>query len=150
MITHEISRATPEDLPEIIAIEQLCFSDPWSSNSLLDEINLPRSCCLVIRENQAMVGYAMLRQILNEGHIMNIAIHPEYQNHGIGTLLMGELLKQADTNGIVSIFLEVRISNKPAVQMYQKLGFELISTRKNYYTHPCEDALVMVRETSLS
>jgi ribosomal-protein-alanine N-acetyltransferase len=88
----------------------------------------------------------MARQVLDEGQLLDLATHPQCRRKGLSGILMNELLRKLRDNSCLVIYLEVRASNEPAISLYKKYGFETISTRKDYYKKPVEDALIMKLE----
>jgi ribosomal-protein-alanine N-acetyltransferase len=133
-----------EDLPEVLAIEKASFQTPWSADLFSAEIRKPISVVRVVKKNGRVVGYLCSNIVLDEGHILNLAVHPEFRRHGIASRLIGEMLDIMAESSCRSVFLEVRISNEEARKMYEKFGFGLLATRRNYYVSPVEDAVVMV------
>lgn len=141
---NNIRRMVIEDLDEIMALEELCFSVPWSRESFESEIqkNNLAHYFIIEREN-SIVGYGGVWYIMDEGHITNVAIHPEYRKLGLGKLLVHEMIIQAKLSDINYLTLEVRVSNMPAITLYERIGFEKAGTRPKYYTDNQEDALIM-------
>jgi ribosomal-protein-alanine N-acetyltransferase len=132
------------DLPEVLAIETASFKTPWSETLFYNEIFKAISVSRVAKINGKVVGYLSANIIIDEGHILNLAVHPEYRGLGIASCMIKEMLEIMKASNCRSVFLEVRISNKEARKMYEKFGFCLLGTRKNYYISPVEDAVVMV------
>jgi len=145
MIT--ISHAMPNHSTEIYTIEKESFADPWSHEAIKDEIFNNDSVCLVAIANDMVVGYVSMRHIIDEGHINNIAVAPNYRGMGIASMLMEALLFEADWRGIVATTLEVRVSNHAAISLYDKHGFVIEGYRKYYYSSPTEDAAIMWRRS---
>ena len=140
----EIVRAGAEHIDDIVTLENLSFSIPWSRNSITDEF-LHNSVAIyfVALSNGRAIAYAGMWHIIDEGHITNIAVHPEYRSSGVGSLLMETLLREAKSREILALTLEVRKSNENARALYRKYGFEDGGSRKEYYTDDREDALIM-------
>lgn len=142
-----IRKMTEADLPEICAIEQETFSDPWSEedfrNSLLDEKN----GYLVAVIDGAVVGYCGCWGIAGEGDIYNVAVKKEFRRQHIGEMLLKTLIKTSVELGITAFTLEVRASNTPAINLYESLGFEPAGLRKDFYSKPNEDAVIMWMKT---
>ena len=136
-------------VPQIAKIEQLCFNDPWSENSIASELNNRLSLWLVAVEDECVIGYVGSQTVIGETDMMNIAVHPDYRKKGIGTALILELIDALKTRGSHSLMLEVRSSNSSAISVYKNLGFLEVGRRKNYYRNPKEDALIMRKEWSL-
>lgn len=140
----EIRPMTEADLDEVLEIEQVSFPTPWSRSSYASELQQNSlSLYLVVLQEGRLVGYAGMWIIIDEGHITNVAVHPEYRNRGLGCLLMRELIDLAVQNRVTAITLEVRPSNRSAQGLYRKLGFIPNGLRKGYYTDTGEDAIVM-------
>ncbi|MBO5868372.1 MAG: ribosomal protein S18-alanine N-acetyltransferase [Oscillospiraceae bacterium] len=132
-----------EHVAQIAELEKLCFSDPWSINSITYELTNPLSLWLVAVEDSTVIGYIGSQTVLGETDMMNVAVHPEYRKQGIGTGLIQELLSRLKDFGVYCLTLEVRVSNTQAITLYDKLGFVQTGKRPNYYSHPKEDALIM-------
>ena len=133
-----------EDLPEVLAIETNSFKTPWSENLFRNEIFKDISVTRVAKIEGKVVGYICANVVIDEGHILNLAVHQECRGLGIASCMIKEALDMMSDNNCGSIFLEVRVSNAQARKMYEKFGFDLLATRKNYYISPVEDAVVMV------
>jgi len=133
-----------EDLPEIVGIENASFKTPWSETLFYNEICKTIAVSRVARIDGKVVGYLCGNVILDEGHILNLAVHPEFRRLGIASSLIKEMIDIMRDRDCRSVFLEVRISNEQARIMYEKFGFTLLGTRKNYYILPVEDAVIMV------
>jgi ribosomal-protein-alanine N-acetyltransferase len=133
-----------EDLKAVLAIEHLSFSLPWSLESFIAELkdnDYARYFCLIVDGH--VVGYMGLWDILNEGHITNIAVSPEYRCRGLGKFLINSVMRNMSGKGMKRMTLEVRISNLAARQLYERLGFVIVGVRKGYYSDNREDALIM-------
>lgn len=138
--------AVPADLPAILAIEQAVFGDPWGASSFESEFDDPYGWFTVAEDaDGALVGYAMCRFISGEGEVMNIAVVPGWRGRGLGARLLDAGLAAAAAAGCEAMWLEVRVSNTAARRLYDSRGFELVGTRRRYYRHPVEDALVLRR-----
>lgn len=132
-----------KDLDSIIDLEHKCFSLPWTKGMFMDELANPNALYLVLEFEDRICGYAGMWQILNEGHITNVAVHPDYQRRGFGRLLIKSLIRYARENGIEALTLEVRVSNLPAISLYESMGFMVEGRRKRYYSDNKEDAYIM-------
>ena len=130
----------------IAQLEKLCFSDPWSEKSIGSELNNRLSYWLVAMEGDALVGYVGSQSVLAESDMMNIAVHPEHRRKGIAEALVLALVAGLSEKGNHSLMLEVRVSNDPAIALYEKLGFVQVGRRPNYYRNPKEDALILRKE----
>jgi ribosomal-protein-alanine N-acetyltransferase len=136
----------PTDIPEVVNIERTIFTTPWSETSFLQEINNLYSIKKVAVLNNTTIGYVCANHILNESHILNLAVHPEFRRCGIATKLVKEVLKELKEKGCDFVYLEVRGSNLSAKKFYEKLGFIIVALRKDYYILPREDAIILVLE----
>lgn len=131
---------------QVAALEKLCFSDPWSENSVASELNNKLSMWLVAEENGTVAGYIGSQTVCNETDMMNVAVHPDCRRQGIAESLILALMQKLQEVGSTCLTLEVRASNLPAIALYSKLGFSEIGRRKNYYRNPKEDALILRKE----
>jgi ribosomal-protein-alanine N-acetyltransferase len=141
-----IRRMREEDLPQVRTIEIGSFSNPWSENTFRGEIqntSVSFPLVVVLKPGERVIGYIIFWHIREDVQINNLAVHPEFRGRGIGEALMRHIIDRVKKNGATFITLEVRPSNTAAVTLYQKLGFEILGTRKNYYTNPDEDAYLM-------
>jgi ribosomal-protein-alanine N-acetyltransferase len=132
------------DLAEVVEIERTSCTLPWSESLFFNEIQNPRSVPRVARKEGRVAGYLCANQILDEGHILNLAVHPELRRTGIASALITDMIDRLRGEGCRFIFLEVRDSNKEAKEIYEQFNFKVIGIRKNYYVSPVEDAVVMV------
>ncbi|MBP7310837.1 MAG: ribosomal protein S18-alanine N-acetyltransferase [Candidatus Cloacimonetes bacterium] len=131
-----------DDFPRIISIEQQAFVDPWPSEAFTDFL-LPWSYSLF--HAGELVGYVFYSGVDDEMVIINFAIQPSCHHQGWGDYLLRETMNLMIETGVRHFFLDVRASNVPARRLYQKNGFSDLGIRKNYYRHPEEDAIVMVK-----
>lgn len=137
--------ATIDDAKGIYGVEEESFSVPWSMKSILSDLaNTDVTLYYVLAgEDGSIEGYAGLWYVVDEGQITNIALKKAYRGKGYGELLLRVLMEKAWDVGCASIFLEVRVSNVQALGLYRKLGYKVVSVRKEYYSDPTEDAYVM-------
>lgn len=139
-----LCKATKQHIGEIFNINELSFSAPWSIESIKKEItNNPHALYIVAIKNNMVLGYCGIWIILDEGHITNIAIHPNYRHLGIASLILSTLIEESKNRGAYSITLEVRKSNLAAQNLYGKFDFIEEGCRKNYYSDNLEDAIIM-------
>ncbi len=132
------------DLPEVIAIENRCYSTPWTANSFRYELANERAILKVAVLHDRIVGYVCIRTILDETHLLNISVMPEFRRTGIASMLMFNILQVLrQLNPSTKLVLEVRESNAAAAGLYKKFGFHVTGRRKGYYKKPDEDAIVM-------
>lgn len=139
----EITGMTAAHVAQVAALEKVCFSDPWSQKSVASELENPLALWLVAMDGERLVGYVGSQTVLGEADMMNVAVDPEYRRQGVAGALVTALAQRLAQQGNVSLMLEVRASNVPAMALYQKLGFEQVGRRKDYYRNPKEDALIL-------
>lgn len=133
-------------IPQIAALERECFSTPWSENMLSDALFDPKASFIVAEDGEGgVLGYAGLQVVLDEGYIDNIAVDPNARRHGVADELLDVFCRFGAAN-LAFLTLEVRASNEPAIALYRKHGFEEVGRRKDYYTKPKEDAVIMTRD----
>lgn len=130
----------------ITELEKVCFSDPWSENSIRSELSNPLSLWVVAEDDGAVVGYVGSQSVLGWADMMNLAVEPAYRRRGVGEILVHELISRLKGNDVTCLTLEVRASNDPAIQLYHKLGFIEVGRRPGYYHNPREDALILRKE----
>lgn len=137
-----IREMTEEDIKEIAELEKECFSEPWSENSLRDELANETARFYALRDSEKLLGYIGANNICNEVYITNVAVNSKCRGKGYGKILVKHLIKQSEAERAFFITLEVRKSNENAIKLYEKCGFKLIGERKNFYSKPTEDALI--------
>ncbi len=138
-----IREMTEGDLTEVCEIEESTFSEPWSEEALRKALLNENNSYLITEINHKVVGYCGYWGIAGEGDIYNVAVKKEYRGQHIGYQMLSALLKRAQARGITSLTLEVRISNEAALRLYESLGFVRSGVRKDFYTKPKEDAVIM-------
>ncbi|MBE6623405.1 MAG: ribosomal-protein-alanine N-acetyltransferase [Ruminococcaceae bacterium] len=138
-----IKKAAPDDAYDLSLIETQCFSTPWSEKSLKEFINCDSSHVLTASVDDKTVGYIGMYYSFGEGDITNVAVMNNYRNMGIAKKLISELIELSKKTGISILRLEVRQSNIVAISLYKKFGFYEVGIRKNYYSHPKENAVLM-------
>ena len=138
-----VSFMEENDIDDILEISSLSFAISWSKDSYIQELTNPVAKYLVAKINNKVVGFVGTWVVLDESHITNIAVHPNYRNHGIASKLLEELIAHCKSFGCVAFTLEVRDSNKAAQSLYLKHGFENAGIRKSYYEDNKEDAILM-------
>lgn len=138
-----IRQMTEKDVPTVALIERDCFSEPWSEQGFLD--GMANSTVFLAAEDDRgnVVGYIGMYLMKPEGEITNVAVAKEVRGRGIGAALVAVMQQWAEEHGIERIVLEVRVSNAPAIHVYEKKGFITIGVRKNFYRLPTEDAGIM-------
>jgi len=138
-----IREATEEDLPQVLLIEQESFTPPWTYESFIYELLLESSFFRVAVIDDNVVGFYIIRRLIDEAEIINLAVSKSFRRSGIADELMQSIMDFASNNMIKTIFLEVRKSNYPAIALYRKYNFTPLGIRKDYYTEPIEDAITM-------
>lgn len=133
-----------KDIGQLAALERLCFSTPCGETALRLFLGTDAYAVLLCEEDVA-VAYGGLFWGVEEGQLLNLAVAPNARRKGYGKRILEALLAKAEDRGCVQMSLEVRVSNTAAIALYRRLGFETAGRRKNFYTHPTEDALVMLR-----
>ena len=139
-----IRRLTYADLPQVIAIERRAFPTPWSLAMFVLELSKPSGICLAAIRAGRIVGYLICSRYDTVWHVMNVAVDEAARRNGIATALLSHLFDEADRPG-EQYTLEVRVSNVPAIRMYESFGFRSAGKRRGYYHDNKEDALIMWR-----
>lgn len=138
-----IRNMTMDDTAALVAIENQCFSDPWSESMVKDLADSTWDEVWVLELDDTVIGYINYRFIAGEGELMRIAVLPEYRGHGYSRKLMDIMTEHASKAQVSDITLEVRAGNVPAIGLYKSYGFAEEAVRKGYYHNPTEDALIM-------
>lgn len=133
-----------DNIADVAECEKICFSCPWSKESLIDAYNNNTSFFVAV-EGDKVIGYIGINCILDEGYITNIAVLPESREKGVGTALINRVFSLASDLNLSFVSLEVRESNSKAINLYKNLGFKTEGKRKNFYNKPKEDALIMTK-----
>ena len=139
-----VNFANQNQIKDIAKLEKACFSCPCSENTLYDEMN-HGVYFFIAQQNGSVLGYLGISVILDEGYITNIAVFPEFRKKGIASKLLEFLFDFAKQKELSFVSLEVRESNMPAISLYKKFGFENEGFRKNFYTNPKENAIIMTK-----
>jgi ribosomal-protein-alanine N-acetyltransferase len=142
----EIRRLSIGDLNDIEEIEQRAYKTPWSRSMFASELAKGTSICLGAFEGDRLVGYVVNSRYVDAWHVMNVAVDPDYQRRGIATRLLERLFELTGGDDERGYTLEVRVSNRGAIELYERLGFERHGLRRGYYTDNREDALIMWRD----
>lgn len=132
------------DIEQIMEVETTSFKTPWSADAFMNElINNHFAYYIIAQIGQRIIGYCGVWIIIDEAHITNVAVHPDYRGNKIGENLMRHIITLSMSYGAKKMTLEVRVSNKIAQALYNKFGFEEHGIRKGYYTDNQEDAIIM-------
>jgi ribosomal-protein-alanine N-acetyltransferase len=143
----DIRRLTYADLPQLIAIERRAFPTPWSMAMFVLELSKPAGVCLAAMRGTEMLGYLVCSRYDTVWHIMNVAVDPDQRRNGIATAMLLDLFRRIDSRS-ARFTLEVRESNRPAIELYERYGFRAAGRRRRYYQDNGEDAVVMWRTQS--
>ena len=138
-----------EHVAQVAELEKLCFSTPWSENSIASELNNDLALWLVAEDEGTVVGYVGSQTVHPETDMMNVAVAPNRRREGIAEVLVDSLIVELKRICSECLTLEVRASNVPAISLYQKMGFREVGRRPNYYRNPREDALILRKEWTL-
>lgn len=167
-LTLTLTTPTPEQLPELVALDRQCLGGIWSLDGYQRELDSPNSELIIITvplspednpddhdnndhdhnseaRSEKIIGCGCFWEILEEAHITLLMIAPDYQGQGLGQLLLYQLLKAATLRDLERATLEVRASNQVALSLYQKFGFQALGRRKGYYQQTGEDAIILWR-----
>ena len=141
-----IRRMRESDLADVADLEQIIFSDAWSSQAIKETYEQKQTLLLVAYEDKELIGYLILYYVLEEGEIAKIAVKQEKRRQGVGARMLLELEDLCEDNGITKLMLDVRESNENAISFYKGYGFQEDGIRKNFYTDPAEDGILMSRK----
>lgn len=142
--TLSIRTMRENDLDQILELEHKCFTLPWTKEAFYNELHHNQfATYFVLEEDEKIVGYCGTWIVIDEAHITNIAVLPEYRGKGLGEKLLKNMIDHCKEKGIETMTLEVRVSNIAAQSLYKKFGFQEGAMRKNYYSDNQEDAIVM-------
>ncbi|MDX9788117.1 MAG: ribosomal protein S18-alanine N-acetyltransferase [Desulfobacterales bacterium] len=139
------------DIDQVLDIERICFKKPWNRISFLAGLSSAWSICYVAKaannlERGGIIAYICAQLVIDELSILKIAVTPGWRRQGVGNALLERSITTAFTNGAATAFLEVRPSNLEAMAFYQKIDFQIVGKRPNYYPETGEDALVMAKQ----
>ena len=132
------------DLPGVLAIEQISFSNPYSKEHFLNELYKKHTLLKVAISEEQVIGYICADYENHEAQILNLAIDPDFRRRGAATILMTHAMRKLKKEGCVFVYLVVRASNTGAQKFYERFGFTVEALRKKYYSDPVEDALQMM------
>ena len=139
-----LMKMLPRHVDGVKELLDVCFGESaWSRESIVAQLDKDVSYCAVAMDEERVVGYIAYEVVVDEGSLIELAVLPEYRRRGIGRELVELMLTSCD--GVQTVCLEVRASNTSAIALYEAVGFRAISVRRNYYDHPAEDAVIMVK-----
>ncbi|KAB2314098.1 ribosomal-protein-alanine N-acetyltransferase [Betaproteobacteria bacterium SCN2] len=143
-LVHNIRTMRDADIPAVLLVEKDSYEFPWSAGNFIDSIHAGYHAW-VYEVGGEIIGHAVLTRVLDEAHLLNITIAPGWRRQGLGRVLLGHAMDFARQQLVRTLYLEVRPSNRPAIELYEKTGFEAFALRKGYYParEGREDALVM-------
>lgn len=145
LMTVKIAPMTQDDVASIALLEKECFSEPWSENGIRSELNNPSARFFTAKILGETAGYAGMHTVLDECYIANVAVRSDFRRRGIADALLERAEETAKNEGCAFISLEVRVSNIPAIRLYEKNGYVSQGERKNFYRDPVENALIMTK-----
>lgn len=141
----KIEKMQISHIGRVSEIEKMCFSHPWSRQSLESELANDTSVFFAATENNDVIGYIGASAVLDEGYIFNIAVDENHRCKGVGSALVDTLVTYGKKNNLSFLTLEVRQSNISAMSLYSKFGFIKVGERKDYYSQPKENAILMTK-----
>lgn len=142
----EIQFMNESHVAQVAELEKLCFSAPWSENSIRYELTNPLSLWFVAVDGEKLLGYIGSQTVMDEADMMNVAVDPAARRRGIALRLVQALVQALAAKQVRALTLEVRAGNEPAKALYEQLGFLQVGRRPNYYRNPKEDALILRKE----
>lgn len=134
------------DVPEVVALEQSVYPYPWTEKNFVDSLNSNYEAWVLRERSGELLGYFLVMAIVDEAHLLNVAVSASRQKQGLGRFLLNQAVACARGLGMESMLLEVRPSNTRALEIYERYGFQQIGRRKGYYPaggQQREDAIVM-------
>ena len=140
----QIVKFCDHHLDDIVALEKECFSAPWTKAMFTEEIHAKFARYFVAEKDGRAIGYMGMHSLSGEGHITNVAVHPDYRRSGVAKALISKFFDIAKDENLEFMTLEVRASNAPAIALYESFGFGLVGVRKNYYENT-EDAHLLTK-----
>ncbi len=142
-LPYECRKMTTDDIERILALERICFSLPWTRGAFEDDLANELAEYYVLVDNNEIIGYCGMWIVIDEAHITNVCIAPEYRRRQLAKNLMKYMMGKALLRGAEMMTLEVRVGNTAAKQLYESLGFREYGIRKGYYSDNNEDALIL-------
>ena len=141
----KIVRMNENNIHSVKQIEDECFSNPWSFESLNAELSKVGACFYVAEDDEEAMGYIGFNMVLDEGYIANLAVKEKYRRKGVANALLQKVVDTAKENNLAFVSLEVREGNIPAINLYNKFGFTKQGVRKNFYRNPTENGLILTK-----
>jgi len=150
---YAVEIAQPEDIDALVTLERRCYTHPWTVRGFRDAFRRGERGSVVVARTvpgtdpeRGILGYCVIETVADEVHIHNLAVRPEMRQGGVGRRLLEIGLSMGERRGARTALLEVRESNEPAIELYRSLGFVAVGTRRNYYSQPQEDALLLRKD----
>lgn len=138
-----IRNMTLNDLDAVAEVASGCFLQPWQRSDFEFSVNADYDIGLVAEREESVIGFCILRCSIPQADVIDVAVIPEARGAGVGTVMINRLIGEGIKCGVSEFILEVRLSNNPAIKLYENAGFKTIGIRKDYYSTPVEDALIM-------
>ena len=138
----EIIPMTAAHIAAVAELERACFADPWSEAGLTEELDNPPAVFRVAVEDGTVLGYVGMHHVLDEGFITNVAVSPAARRRGVARALLADLTAYGTAHSLYRITLEVRVSNTPAITLYEGMGYTRDGVRPGFYRDPTEDAAI--------
>lgn len=142
----KVRRALRTDVAAMCALERECFSSPWSEGAFLDSMKDAGALFFVCEEDGRTLGYAGGICVADECSVTNVAVSAEFRRRGVATALLDALESECAVRGVTDVFLEVRVSNDPAISAYEGRGYVRVGNRRGFYRLPPEDAYVYKKQ----
>lgn len=139
----KIRKMRKEDIEQVAELEREVFADAWSFQAILSAWEQKQTLLLSAFEDQELIGYVILYFVLEDGEIARIAVSEDHRRKGVASRMLREMKSLCKDNGIGKLLLDVRESNESAIAFYERHGFRRDGIRRNYYTKPSEDAILM-------
>ena len=148
MALHIWPMTSPDQIASVLAIEEASFTSPWTREMYLSELENRNVsfCYLASYDDGPAIGFCSFWRVLDELHINNLAVLPEFRHRGVGSELLAYVLREGAGMGALRATLEVRRSNTPALMLYERFGFTVAGIRRDYDTNPVEDALILWKD----
>lgn len=143
LIDFTVDQMHETDLSDVVRIERASFPTPWSETLFYNELQKEHAVTRVARTDNRIAGYIVANRVIDEGHILDLAVDPVFRRSGIASALVQDVLNHLKENRCHAIFLEVRASSTAARRLYEGFGFSVLGIRKRYYSSPEEDAVLM-------
>ncbi len=147
MADMRIRRMRLSDLKDVTRIEDMSFPKPWSLNAFISQLSSESSVCLVVEDDDRLIGYLVATQYVGVWHLLDLAIHESYRRRSVASRLLDHFFEMTGRQQHRGYTLEVRKSNRGAIKMYESFGFICSGIRKGYYGDNGEDALIMWRDS---